>query len=58
MAVSTNFQCNDYERLRELTFLAQIGWWEANFATRTFRCSEYIYLNWKTMRSVLIRFLV
>ena len=42
MAVSTNFQCNDYERLRELTFLAQIGWWEANFATRTFRCSEYI----------------
>ena len=42
MPVSTNFQCDDYERLRELAFLAQIGWWEANFATRTFRCSEYI----------------
>ena len=42
MAVSTNSQCNDYDRLRELTFLAQIGWWEANFASRTFRCSEYI----------------
>ncbi|MFR8837439.1 ATP-binding protein [Bacteroides nordii] len=42
MPVSTNFQCDDYDRLRELTFLAQIGWWEANFTTRTFRCSEYI----------------
>ncbi len=42
MPVSTNFQCDDYDRLRELTFLAQIGWWEANFASRTFRCSEYI----------------
>lgn len=42
MPVSTDFQHEDYEHLRELSFLAQIGWWEANFATRTFRCSEYI----------------
>lgn len=31
---------SDYERLRELSSLAQIGWWEANFTTETYLCSE------------------
>ncbi|WP_455585626.1 ATP-binding protein [Bacteroides sp.] len=40
--VTAHSDNNDYEHLRELSFLAQIGWWEANFTTRCFRCSEYI----------------
>lgn len=40
--VTTQSPDNDYEQLREMAFLAQMGWWEANLATRSFRCSEYI----------------
>lgn len=40
--VITHFDNSDYMHLREMSFLAQVGWWEANFATRSFRCSEYI----------------
>lgn len=39
--VTTNMH-NDYQRLRELSELAQIGWWEADFSTRSYHCSEYI----------------
>lgn len=31
---------SDYERLQELSSLAQIGWWEANFTTEKYLCSE------------------
>lgn len=40
--VTTQSPNNDYEQLREMASLAQIGWWEANLATRRFRCSEYM----------------
>lgn len=32
----------DYERLRELSSLAQIGWWEANFTTEQYFFSEVL----------------
>lgn len=37
--MTTNLQ-TEYERLRELSSLAQIGWWEANFTTESYQCSE------------------
>ena len=40
--IITHCDNSDYVRLCEMSFLAQVGWWEANFATRSFRCSEYI----------------
>ncbi|WP_044262329.1 sensor histidine kinase [Bacteroides timonensis] len=30
------------ERFRRLSTIGQIGWWEADFATREYLCSEYI----------------
>ena len=38
-SVATNLH-SDYERLQALSSLAQIGWWEANFTTETYLCSE------------------
>ena len=32
----------DYENLRKLSSLAQIGWWEADFATGCYRCSDFV----------------
>ena len=40
--IITHCDNSDYVRLCEMSFLAQVGWWEANFATRSFRCSEYM----------------
>lgn len=40
--VTTQSHNSDYEQLREMASLAQMGWWEANLVTRRFRCSEYI----------------
>lgn len=40
--MTTNLQA-DYERLKKLSSLAQIGWWEANFTTETYLCSEVLY---------------
>ena len=40
--IITHCDNSDYVRLCEMSFLAQVGWWEANFATRSFRSSEYI----------------
>ena len=39
--IITHCDNSDYVRLCEMSFLAQVGWWEANLATRTIRCSEY-----------------
>lgn len=33
---------NDNERYRRLSQLGRIGWWEADFSTRQYLCSEYI----------------
>lgn len=33
---------DDYEQLRKLSFLAQIGWWEADFGTGCYHCSDFI----------------
>lgn len=40
--VTTHSNNSDYERLREMSFLVQTGWWEADFTNRSFCCSEYI----------------
>lgn len=39
--MTTNLQ-NDYERLLELSSMAQMGWWEADFRTEQYLCSDYI----------------
>ncbi|WP_291529125.1 ATP-binding protein [Bacteroides sp. UBA939] len=33
---------HEAERFRRLSNTAQIGWWEADFATKEFLCSEYV----------------
>lgn len=33
---------SDYERLCKLSSVAQIGWWEANFKTNQYLCSEFL----------------
>ncbi|MCD8182192.1 MAG: ATP-binding protein [Bacteroides sp.] len=33
---------DDAERLRNLSALGRIGWWEADFSTKQYLCSEYI----------------
>lgn len=33
---------DDNERCRRLSFLGRIGWWEADFSTRQYLCSEYV----------------
>lgn len=38
----TTIPHSDYERLRELSAQAQIGWWETNFSDGTLLCSEVI----------------
>ena len=30
------------ERFRRLSTIGQIGWWEADFTTRDYLCSEYV----------------
>lgn len=32
----------DNERLRKMATLAQVGWWEADFSTGCYQCSEYL----------------
>lgn len=38
----TTRQNDEEERFRRLSQLGRIGWWEANFSTRQYLCSEYI----------------
>lgn len=33
---------DDNERFRRLSLLGRIGWWEADFSTREYLCSEYV----------------
>ena len=34
--------CDDNERFHRLSMLGRIGWWEADFFTRQYLCSEYV----------------
>lgn len=38
----TTTHLDDNERFRRLSTLGRIGWWEADFSTRQFLCSEYV----------------
>lgn len=38
----TAMNYDDGERFRKMCKLGQIGWWEGDFGTQTFLCSEYI----------------
>ena len=33
---------DDSERFRRLSILGRIGWWEADFSSRQYLCSEYV----------------
>ena len=39
MATSTY---DDSERFRRLSTLGRIGWWEADFSSKQYLCSEYV----------------
>lgn len=34
--------CDDSERFHELSMLGRIGWWEADFSSKQYICSEYV----------------
>lgn len=34
--------CNDSERFRRLSTLGRIGWWEADFSSNQYLCSEFV----------------
>lgn len=38
----TSSPLDDMERFRRLSELARMGWWEADFVSRQYRCSEYV----------------
>lgn len=45
-------QCTDADRLKRLCQLGKIGWWEANFTTREYTCSEYLCQMLGTERTI------
>lgn len=40
----TSSPLDDMERFHRLSELARMGWWEADFVSRPYRCSEYVCL--------------